>query len=213
MTVYSVLILALVASCHVYFRCLYISSRARTLHASSRFRHCLLRFRSSSLPTPRPRGLGPDYYYYDFYDITSGDEAGMGDQFVFSLVPSVIQDLLSEEDYNITFSDAVKKASDLELELERIGSRSLLVVDWLGPQSKTTSDPLAVDNPATDFNCPSLLSLLITPNQCSPDLTPRVMCPNLSNRTKLVVRRVRYYSSFRATTTAHARCDVLPRLK
>ena len=61
--------------CHVYFRCLYISSCTRTFHASSRFRHCLLRFRSSSLSTPRPRGLGPDYYYYDYYDITSGDES------------------------------------------------------------------------------------------------------------------------------------------
>ena len=71
------------------------------------------------------------------------------DQFVFGLVPGVIHDLLSEEDYNITFSDAVKKASDLELELERFGSRSLLVPDWLAPQSKITSDPLAVDNPAT----------------------------------------------------------------
>ena len=74
---------------------------------------------------------------------------GLGGQFVFGLVPGVIHDLLSEEDYNITFSGAVKKASDLELELERFGSRSLLVPDLLGPQSKITSDPLAVDYPAT----------------------------------------------------------------
>ena len=77
------------------------------------------------------------------------------DQFVFGLVPGVIHDLLSEEDYNITFSDAVKRASDLEL--EQFGSRPFLVPDWLAPQSTSessdsewfSSDPLAPNNSAT----------------------------------------------------------------
>ena len=256
--------------CHVYFRCLY----KQPMHS------CIACFvtavlRSLPLPllsTPRPRGLGPDYY--DYYDITSGDEsvknpsssfrhfsatvpgsslllrrsgnstprpspifrqfsyyvstsllhfpsllrfaatmadavfnsfntsqkvgrkltllearvtfaavhqrdsqsveefaselraaAGdckfgatldtrLRDQFVFGLVPGVIHDLLSEEDYNITFSDAVKRASDLEL--EQFGSRPLLVPDWLAPQSTSessesewfSSDPLAPNNSA-----------------------------------------------------------------
>ena len=77
------------------------------------------------------------------------------DQFVFGLVPGVIHDLLSEADYNITFSDAVKRASDLEL--EQFGSRPLLVPDWLAPQSTSdssdsewfSSDPLGPNNSAT----------------------------------------------------------------
>ena len=67
------------------------------------------------------------------------------DRFVFGLIPGPIHDLLLQEDFNITFSDAVKKASDLE----RLWSRPLLVPDWLTPQSIFSSDPLEDDNSAS----------------------------------------------------------------
>ena len=120
------------------------------------------------------------------------------DRFVFGLIPGPIHDLLLQEDFNITFSDAVKKASDLE----RLWSRPLLVPDWLAPQSIFSSDPLEDDNSASR---PQLSESTLTSLYSEPLHSGPTSCydsePQLS---KFVVRRTVYYSSLGATTTAGA---------
>ena len=106
------------------------------------------------------------------------------DKFVSSLLPGSIRDLLLQEDFNITFSDAVKKASDLE----RFWSRPLLVPDWLAPQSIFSSDPLEVDNSASrpQLSEPTLASHYSEPLQSGPhssfyESEPQQSNPSLSS--------------------------------
>ena len=99
------------------------------------------------------------------------------DKFVFGLFRAPFMIYLLQEDVNITFSDAVKKASDLE----RLWSRPLLVPDWLAPQSIFSSDPLEVDNSASQpqLSDPTLASHFSEPLQSGPHLS--FMIPNLSS--------------------------------
>ena len=124
------------------------------------------------------------------------------------LTSGLIHDLLLQEDYNITFSDAVKKASDLEL--EQFGSRPLLVPDWLAPQSTSESSDsewsLRTHSLQTirrpDLSSPSILSLLIYSEPLQSGPHPACDDPDLSNPNQvrcpshwlLLLTRSHYYS-------------------
>ena len=99
------------------------------------------------------------------------------DKLVSSLLQGSIRDLLLQEDDNITFSDAVKKASDLE----RLWSRPLLVPDWLVPQSIFSSDSLTVDNSPSRLQLSesTLASLSSEPLQSGPQPSSYESGPHL----------------------------------
>ena len=117
------------------------------------------------------------------------------DKFVSSLLPGSIRDILLQEDDNITFSDAVKKASDLE----RFWSRPLLVPDWLAPQSIFSSDLLEVDNSASRLNSsePTLAFQNSDPLQFGPHSSCNESGP-LHNRYEFVIHRTESILPFKS---------------
>ena len=115
------------------------------------------------------------------------------DQFVFGLIPGPIHDLLLQEDFNITFSDAVKKASDLE----RLWSRPLLVPDWLAPQSIFSSNLLEVDNSASQPQ-------LIEPTLAFQDSEPLQFGPHSSCNESGSLHNISILSSVALSPTTHS---------